>query len=117
MSSYKDPGFQERTALAQQAKQKALDQLRARPALDETVLAERSAARHAREEAEAALRLAKLADREQAKADKRALADARALEAAAAAQVAATRAVATEAEKKAARDARYAARKKGSPSR
>lgn len=117
MSSYKDPGFQERTALAQQAKQKALDQLRARPAVDEAVLAERSAARRAREEAEAAVRQAKQAAREQAKADKQALADARALEAAAAVEVAATRAVVSEAEKKAARDARYAARKKGKPSR
>src|SRR3546814_20788721 len=72
MASYKDPGFEERVALAKHARQKALDQLRAKPPVDEAVLAERQAARLVREEAEAAARIAKLAAREKAKADKRA---------------------------------------------
>ena len=117
MTSYKDPSFQERIALAKQAREKALDKLRAKTPVDAAVLAERSAARRARQEAEAAARLAKQADREKAKADKSAQAQAEALEAAAAKQMAATRAVASEVEKKAARDARYAARKKGKSSR
>src|SRR3546814_18761063 len=45
MSAYKDPSFQERTALARQARQKALDQLKAKPPADEAVLAERNAGR------------------------------------------------------------------------
>src|SRR3546814_2224939 len=53
MSAYKDPSFQERTALARQARQKALDQLKAKPPADEAVLAERNAARIARERAKA----------------------------------------------------------------
>src|SRR3546814_11147982 len=72
MASYKDPGFEERVALAKHARQKALDQLRAKPPGDEAVLAERKAARLVREAAEAAARIAKLEAREKAKADKRA---------------------------------------------
>src|SRR3546814_3341024 len=49
MSAYKDPSFQERTALARQARQKALDQLKAKPPADEAVLAERNAARRSEE--------------------------------------------------------------------
>src|SRR3546814_962731 len=109
MASYKDPGFEERVALAKHARQKALDQLRAKPPVDEAVLAERKAARLVREEAEAAARIAKLAAREKAKADKRAQA--------AEAEAAAMRPVITEAEKKAARDARYEAREKAKSSR
>ncbi len=107
MTSYKNPTFEERVALAQQAKQKALDKLRAKPPVDEAVLAERLAARLAREAAEAEARAAKRAAIEQAKADKKA----QALEAKAVAEAAAAVPVLTEAEKKAARDARYAARK------
>jgi hypothetical protein len=105
MPSFKNPSFQERMSLAQQARQKALNQLRAKPPVDEAVLAERAAKLAARELAQAEARAAKLAAREQAKADKQA----RALEAAQAADAAVG---ATEAERKAARDARYAARKK-----
>ena len=110
MASFKNPSFQERTALAQQARQKALDQLRAKPPVDEAVLAERNAARLLREQAEAEARAAKLAAREQAKADKLA----RAAEAAEAAVAAVGM---TEAEQRAARDARYAARKNRKKSR
>lgn len=108
MASYKDPGFQERTALAQQARLKALQQLQSKPAADEAVIAERRAAQLKREAAEEAKRAAKRAAIEQAAADRRekklAAADAKDAETATV--------VLTEAEKKAARDARYAARKK-----
>lgn len=107
MAIYSEPSFQERVALAQKAKQKALEKLRAKPPLDEAAVAARLAAKAAKEEAQAARRAEKLAAIEQAKADK--------IEKArlnAEAQVAAEQAlVQSEADKKAARDARYAARK------
>jgi hypothetical protein len=93
--------FQERIARAAEAKQKALDKLRAKPAVDPAVLAERQAARLKKDAAEAEKRAAKAAAVEEAK-------EAKAAKAAAAAAVAAPP---TEAELKAARDARYAARK------
>ena len=100
--SYKDPSFQDRAASAAEAKQKALDRLKAKPPVDEAVVAERQAARLAREAAQAEKRAAKKAAEQQAKAEKAAQA-----EQAKAAEVAAP----TEADRKAARDARYAARK------
>ena len=100
MKSYKDPSFQERVRRAAEAKQKALDNLRSRPPLDERVVAERKAARLKRETAQAQKRADKLAEEQAAK-------EAQAADAAA--QLAA--ASRTEAEKKLARDARYAARK------
>lgn len=94
--------FQERIARAAEAKQKALDKLRAKPAVDPSVLAERQVARLKKEAAEAEKRAAKAAAMLEAK-------EAKAAKAAAAATAAAPP---TEAELKAARDARYAARKK-----
>ena len=102
MSGYKDPSFQDRVGRAAAAKQKALDNLRKKPPVDEAVLAERQAARLRREAAEAEKRAARKAAEEAAK-------EARAATAAAAVKAAAP--APTEAEQKAARDARYAARK------
>jgi len=89
--SFKDPSFQDRAGQAAQAKKKALEQLRLRPAPDEKIVAERKAADERRQAAKA----------EKAEAKKAA--------AEAAAEPVAT--APTEAERKAARDARYAARK------
>ena len=50
MKAYKDPSFQDRVSRAAEARQKALDNLRAKPPLDEKVVAERIAARERREE-------------------------------------------------------------------
>lgn len=108
MAGYKDPGFQERQALAQKARQAALDKLKAKPAPDPEVVAQRLAAQAAKEEAQAAKRAEKIAEREQAKLD----AEAKAAAAEAEAENAALQEVETEAEKKLKRDARYAARKK-----
>ena len=105
MTSYKDPSFRDRAGSAAAAKQKALDQLRARPKADPALVAERQAARRAREEAEAERREAKKAAEAQARTDRAAA------EAAAAETEPAPAPVDTEAERKAARDARYAARK------
>jgi hypothetical protein len=89
--------FQDRAAQAAEAKQKALEQYRAKPPVDEKLAAERIAAGQEREAAKASKAAAK-------KADKKAAESAAAAKAAAAAPK-------TEAELKAARDARYAKRK------
>lgn len=102
MPPFTQPGFQERAALAAKAKQAALEKLRSKPPISEEVLAERTAARLAREQAEAAARAEKLAARELAKAQRQAEKEQ---------QIAPPPPALTEAEKKEARDARYAARK------
>ena len=104
--AFKLPTFQERAALAAKAKQAALDKLRAKPpvAVDEAVVAQRREARLAREAAAAAARTEKLAARELEKARKK---EEDALKAAEAAPPPAL----SEAEQKAIRDAKYAARK------
>jgi hypothetical protein len=101
MTSFRDPSFQERVGRAADAKKKALEQLRSRPPVDPAVAAERKAASDRREAAKAD----KSAARKEAR---QAAIDATAAKAAAAA---AAPAPPTEAERKAGRDARYAARK------
>ena len=108
MASYKEPSFKDRAALSAQAKQAALEKLKAKPPIDPAIAAERAAARAAKEAAEAQKRADKKAAMEQARLDKIAKAEAAKAEAV----QAVVRAELTEAEKKAARDARYAARKK-----
>ena len=94
MSGYKDPDFQDRLALAQKARARALEKLADAPKLDEATIAKRKAAQEAREAAIAEKSAAKRAAIAQAKADKQAAAKAKA-------------------ELKAVRDAKDAARKKG----
>jgi hypothetical protein len=93
--------FQDRAAQAAEAKQKALEQYRAKPPVDESQAAERIAAGEQREAAKAEKAAAR-------KADRKASDEAAAADAAAKAAKAAPK---SEAELKAARDARYAARK------
>lgn len=108
MRGYKEPSFQDRVANANRARDEALAKLRAKPPVDEAVLAEQNARRLEREAAALEKsRLARVA-REEAKAEKVRLAK----EAAEAAAAAKQKPVLTEAEKKAARDAKYEARKK-----
>jgi hypothetical protein len=104
MASFKDPSFQDRTATARDAKAKALALLKAKPPVDPAVLAERQAARLAKEAAEAEARIARKAAQEIDRAEKKRLAE----EAAAAAV---KKPLLDAAALKAARDARYAARK------
>lgn len=109
MSSYNEPSFQQRQANAAAAKEKALHQLRARPKVDDSVLAERKAAAEQREAAKAEKIAAKKA------AEQAAIAAKAAEELAKAAELAAKNpapVLPTAAELKAARDARYANRKK-----
>ncbi|MEO9600403.1 DUF6481 family protein [Parasphingorhabdus sp.] len=103
MPTYSPPSFQERTQMAAKAKQAALKKLKAKAPLSPEVIAERKAAQLAREEKQAIAREKKRAAFEQMKAEQKA------------AKEKATAAAApelTEADKKAARDARYAERKK-----
>ena len=103
MPAYKEPTFQERTALARQAREKALQRLKDRPPVDEALLAERKAAREAKEKAAREKAAARKAAIEQAKAERLAKAEA--------VTTMPAKAQPTEEERKAARDARYAARK------
>lgn len=100
----KEPDFQERIGRAAEAKKKALDALRARPAVDPEVLAQARAAHEARKAAQAEAHAEK-------KAAQLALKQAKIAEAAEKVKPAYKPTLPTEAERKAARDARYAARK------
>lgn len=107
MAAYREPGFEERVALAARAKSAALARLRAKPPIDEGEQAARAARALARETAAAEKRAARRLASEAAVAAKRA----DAIEASAAADTQADEAAPTDADRKAARDARYAARK------
>jgi hypothetical protein len=105
--AHHDDSFEDRTARAKAAREKALKLLADRPPVDEALVAQRQAARLAKEAAAAeksAARKAALAEEKaaaaQAKADKLAASQAPAI------------VLPTAAELKAARDERYAARKK-----
>lgn len=100
MKSGKDT-FQDRLGQAADARQKALERLRAKPPVDEKIVAERRAAQARRDAAQA----------EKQAARKAAVEAERAAKAEAAAAKAAVKPPLTEAEKKSARDAKYAARK------
>ena len=127
MPAFSRPSFQQRQDAAARAKSALLAKYRAKPPIDEAVMAQRiarqvvrdaaaaekrAAARRAREEAAEA----KLEQERQAVAEAAAAAKAQAeaaveARAAAAAEKAAQRKLWTEEDRKAARDARYAARK------
>ena len=106
MKGYKEPSFQDRASASSKAKDKALAKLKAAPQLSEAELAERAERRAQREAAEEAKR----AKAQQAREEKQRQADEKRAEAKRAAEVI-TPPKPTEAEKKAARDAKYAARK------
>lgn len=111
MASYKNPSFQDRMTSASKAKQDALDRLKAKPTVDPVIMEERRLAWEAQEEARVAQLAAKSAALAKAKAEKAADKAARAAEAIEAAALKAARLKpASEADMKAARDARYAAR-------
>jgi len=120
MAGYKAPDFNQRSAASRAARETALEKLRTKAAPDPAVIAERQAARAAREAAAAERRAAaqraiqeEKAARIRAAEEKAAAeqAEAERLAEEAAAKLAAAKPARTEAELKAARDARYAARK------
>ncbi|WP_028641973.1 DUF6481 family protein [Novosphingobium acidiphilum] len=102
MAGYKEPAFQDRVAAAAKAREAALARLKAKPPIDPAVVAERIEKERAREVA-AAERAAQRAAERAERAAEAELAKAKAL--------AAIVPPPTEAERKAARDAKYAARK------
>jgi hypothetical protein len=108
MKGYQEPSYQDRTGRAAEAKQKALDKLKARPAPDAAALAAGREASRAREAVRAEKRAARQAERDEAAAHKAARAD----EAAVRAEENEGGRIPTEEERKAMRDARYAARKR-----
>lgn len=111
MASYKDPSYQDRVAAARSAKQKAIDELKARPPVDPAIMTERRQAWELREQAIAQERASKAKALAAAKAEKAAAKAVEVAEAEAAAALKAERLKpASAAEMKAARDARYAAR-------
>ena len=99
MAGYKEPGFQDRLAAAARQRENAIARMKAKPPIDPAVQAERIEKARLREEAQAQ------------RAAERAEARRLAAEAAAEAKAALVVTPPTEAELKAARDARYAARK------
>ncbi len=111
MASFKIPSFQDRAASAAVARQKALDQLKAKPPIDEAVAAERRQAWEARAQVVADERAKKAEAVAAVKAEKAAAKAAEIAAAQAAAELKAARLKPpTAAEMQAARDARYAAR-------
>ncbi len=97
MPSFKNPSYQDRVSQSADARQKALEQLRQKPPRDEKVVADRLAAAQRRDTAKAEKAAAKKAANAAAAVSK--------------AAKAAANVPASEADKKTARDARYAARK------
>lgn len=111
MPSFKNPSFQDRVASADKAKQKALDRLKAKPPVDEAVMAQRREAWEAEEQARSAERAAKAEANAAAQAEKAAQKAAKAAADKEASELKAARLKpASAADMKAARDARYAAR-------
>lgn len=106
MNGYKEPGFQDRVATSRGAKEKALEQLRSRPPIDPADQARRAAIQSAKEEAQREKRKVALQKREAAE-----IAIQEIKRETAQAALAAQPRIVSESELKAARDARYAARK------
>ena len=110
MKAYQNSSFQDRVDQVAKAKQRALDQLKAKPPTDPAVVEARIAASQKREAAEADRRAARKAAEQaaaQAAEDEKIAA-----QEAEAARVAAIKPPPTEAERKLARDLKYAARQK-----
>ena len=112
MSGFKEPSFADRQKAAQEARKSILNKFRSQPSPDDPAVKARQAAR----EALAAERTKAQLAREAAKAERKRLEEEEAAKAAALIlrekEEALARQAALEAEQKAARDARYAARKK-----
>ncbi|TVV74050.1 DUF6481 family protein [Sphingomonas solaris] len=118
MAGFKDPSFNDRAAAAAKAKQAALEKFKAKPVLDEATLAARRVAEEAKAAREAERRAARTAAKEAAEQEKLAAIAAKEAAAREAEEAKAreesdniARQIELLAEQKAARDAKYAARK------
>ena len=112
MSGFKEVSFADRQKAAQQAKKNILDKFRAQPGADDPAVKQRQAEREAQAATRAKVKLARDAEKAAKQAEDARLAEEAVAAAAREKQEAAAREIALQAERKAARDARYAARKK-----
>jgi hypothetical protein len=111
MSNFREPGFADRQKAAQQAKQNLLNKFRAQPGQDDPEVARRRAERETLAASREKARLAREAEKAEAKRREDEAATVEAARTAREKEEEATRQAAIEAEQKAKRDARYAARK------
>jgi Family of unknown function (DUF6481) len=111
MSGFREPGFTDRQKAAQQAKQNLLNKFKAQPGQDDPEVAKRRAEREAIAANREKARLAREAERAEAKRREQEAAAAEAARIAREKEEDEARLAALEAEQKAKRDARYAARK------
>jgi hypothetical protein len=111
MSGFREPGFADRQKAAQQAKKDLLNKFRAQPGQDDPTVAARRAEREAIAANREKARLAREAEKAEAKRRQEQAAAAEAARVAREKEEEAERAAALEADLKAKRDARYAARK------
>jgi len=112
MSGFREPSFADRQKAAQEAKQKLLSKFRGQPGPDDPAVKQRQAEREAQAAERAKTKLARDAAKAEKKRREEEAAAAAATKLAREKEEAATQEAALEAERKAARDARYAARKK-----
>ena len=111
MSGFREPGFADRQKAAQQAKKTLLDKFRAQPGVDDPSVAARRAEREAIAANREKARLARETEKIEAKRREEQAAAAEAARIAREKEEEISRLAALEAEQKAKRDARYAARK------
>ena len=111
MSGFKEPGFSDRQKTALQAKRHLLDKFRAQPGPDDPEVAKRRAEREAIAARREDARLAREAEKAEQKRREEEVAAAEAARIKREQEEEAERLAALEAEQKAKRDARYAARK------
>ena len=112
MSGFKEPSFADRQKAAQEARQNILNKFRSQPGADDPAVAQRRAEREAKAAEQAKAKLAREAAKAESKLREAEAAAQAAAQLAREKQEAAAKEVALEADRKAARDARYAARKK-----
>jgi Family of unknown function (DUF6481) len=111
MSGFREPGFTDRQKAAQQAKKNLLNKFRAQPAPDDPEVAKRRAEREAIAANREKARLAREAEKAEARRREEEAAAAEAARIAREKEEEEARLAAMEADQKAKRDARYAARK------
>lgn len=112
MSGFKEPSLADRQKAAREARQNLLNKFRSQPGPDDPAVKQRQAEREASVAGRAQAKLARDAAKAEQKKREAEAAVATAAKLAREKQEAAAREAAVEAERKAARDARYAARKK-----
>jgi hypothetical protein len=111
MAGFKEPGFADRQKAAQQARQNILNKFRSQPGADDPAVLKRRAEREAIAVARAQAKEAREAEKAEQKRREEEAAAAAAAQLAREQEEATERLAALEAEQKAKRDARYAARK------